>query len=365
MADDTQQQQTRTNADKERSRQQSRAVSGKEAAKGSSGTAKSSKGQSPKGGSGPGRSGQGKGKGGQRPPRSASATAAPPRRSPTTLLTWGLVALVLIIVIVLVVVKLTGTSNNSSSAVSSGPVPATVLQEVTHIPTSVYDSVGVSSPTVAVTAPKAVSGVKPLTIDTKPGVFYMGGEFCPYCAAERWAMVASFSRFGSFSDLQTMESSSSDVYPSTQTFTFAQAKLASQYMTLVTREYYSNQENTAGTGYKILQPLSPQEHSLVGKLDSAKYTGSSSTSSGSIPFITIGNKYLISGASFSPSILQGLTREQIAGNLTTTKDPATRAIIATSNYMSAGVCDITGQKPASVCKSSGVTAAAKALKSSS
>jgi hypothetical protein len=381
MADDGQQKSPRTQADKDRSRQQSRAVTGKEAAKGVSGQPgrgqkSAPKGTSQKGASGPGRGNQtrtqaGKGQagkgsgGGSRPVRSGRSTlSAPQRRSPTVLLTWGLVGLVLIIVIVLVVVKLTGTST-ATSGPPSLPVPASIAAAVTKVPTSVYNTVGVSSPTVGVTSPKAVAGQPALILDGKPGVFYMGGEFCPYCAAERWAMITSFSRFGTLTGLGTMVSSSSDVYPSTQTFSFAKAHLTSPYITLETREYYSNLENSAGTGYTILQRLSKAQSALVNKYDTAKYAGLSTTKSGSIPFVDIGNKFLVAGASYSPAILQGLSRAQIASGLSTPKDPATRAIIASSNYISASICSSDGEKPASVCASKGVEAAAKAMGTSS
>lgn len=367
MADDSNQKTARTQADKDRSRAQSRSVSGKEAARGSGGRpgqGSRTGSQAPGQKSGNGRAGGGQGKaskGGRRPSRSGATAAASPRRSPTVLLTWGLVALVLIVVIVLVVVKLTGTSGTSSGAYVAGPVPASIEQQVTKVPASVYDTIGVSSPTVAVSPPHQIKGQPPLTFDGKPGVFYVGGEFCPFCAAERWAMVTSFSRFGTLTGLQTMESSSTDVYPSTQTFTFAQAHYASPYISLVTKELYSNQKNAAGTGYVILQPLSPSETALLKKYDTSKYTGGSTTSSGSIPFIDIGDKFIVSGASYSPAILQGLTRAQIAAGLTTTNDAATKAIIATSNYISASICASDGQTPASICTSKGVKAADKSM----
>lgn len=367
MADESDQKTARTQADKERSKAQSRPVSGKEAARGVAGKP----GQGPKGGSktgakpgnarGGGNQAKGSAKGGRRPPRPGPTAAAPPRRSATTLLTWGIVGLVLIVVIVLVVVKLTGSSSTSSTVFQSGPVPASIEQQVTKIPASVYDTIGVSSPTVAVTAPHQTSGQTLLKFDTKPGVFYMGGEYCPFCAAERWALVATLSRFGTLTGLQTMQSSSTDVDPSTPTFTFVQAHYSSPYLGLRTRELYSNQPNAAGTGYVVLQPLSPQETALVKKYDNSKYAGGSTTSTGSIPFVTFGNQFIVSGASYSPAVLQGLTRAQIAANLTTTNNAATRAIIATSNYMSASICHINGHAPASICNSKGVQAAAKSM----
>jgi len=368
MADNDDQKTTRTQADKERSRQQSRAVSSKEAAKGVSGKPGQSKKPAAKGPakaaprSGATRS-TSRGAGSQRPLRSGGSTKSKsPRRSPTALLTWGVVALVMIVVIVLVVVKFTGSSTSTSgSAPSPQPVPATIAQDVTHIPSSVYNAVGVTSPTVPVTAPKAVAGQPPLTSHGKPEVFYMGGEFCPFCAAERWAMIASFSRFGTLTGLETMESSSTDVDPSTQTFTFVNAHFASPYMALETREIYSNEENSAGTGYTILQPLTKAQTALVKKYDVSKYTGAPATESGSIPFVDIGNRFIVAGASYSPSTLQGLSRSQIASGLSDPKDPTTKAIVASSNYISAAICATDGGKPASVCTSKGVAEAAKAL----
>jgi hypothetical protein len=369
MADNSEQKPARTQADKDRSRAQSRSVSGKEAAKGvqgqpGKGTKPGSQGSGSKnagGGRGQASRQAGGGGGGRRTPRSNTPAAAPPRRSTTTLLTWGIVALVLIVVIVLVVVKLTGSSNPSSTTFQSGPVPASIEQQVTKVPDSVYNTVGVSSPTVAVTPPHKTTGQPLLKFDTKAGVFYMGGEYCPFCAAERWALVTTLSRFGTLSGLQTMQSSSTDVDPSTQTFTFAQAHYSSPYVGVKTRELYSNQPNAAGTGYVILQPLTKQETALVKKYDNSKYTGGSTTSSGSIPFVSIGNQFIVSGASFSPAVLQGLSRAQIAANLTTTNNPATRAIISTSNYMSASICHINGHAPSSICNSKGVQEAAKSM----
>ncbi|MDA8359886.1 MAG: DUF929 family protein [Actinomycetota bacterium] len=366
----------RSAGDKERSRQQSRPVSGKEAAKGvqgkpgqgkagqgkasaSQGSAQAGKAQPPgRGGSGASRPAAAK-TGGQRPPRSGSRPVpSGPRRSPTALLTWGLVGLVLVIVIVLVVVKVTSSSTGTGAVYKAQPVTATIANEVTAVPSSVYNTVGVTSSATPVTPPTLKSGQAALTLDGKPGVFYMGGEFCPYCAAERWGIITSLSRFGKFTGLETMQSASDDVYPNTATFTLAHATYTSPYITFQFREYYSNQTNSAGT-YIVLQKLDTQQESLVSKYDGG---GSSTSSGGSIPFVDIGNKAIVTGASYSPEILQSLARSQIAGALSDPSDPVTQAIIATSNYISASICSIDGGKPGSVCASKGVQAAAKAMK---
>lgn len=300
---------------------------------------------------------------GQRPPRQARPAAAP-RRSPTTLLTWGAVGLVLVIVVALVVVKFaTGGSTPATVDSTWVAVNPTVAHQATNIPTSVYNEVGIKTPAVQTNPPTVVNGQPPLTYGGKPGAYYFGAEYCPYCAAERWAIVASLSRFGKFSGLGAMQSSSTDVFPNTQTFTFLKSHYDSSYLALKTQEYESNVPLANGNGYTILQNFTGDDRHLVTKYDTTKYVPG--TSNGAFPFFDIGNKMIVSGASYSPSILGGLTRDQIAAGLDDPTNPVTQAIVATSNYMSAGICATTKQQPADVCTSKGVTEAAKALKLSS
>ena len=313
-------------------------------------------------------------RGGRPAPRPATARA---RRHPTsgsvfsrwsrsTLLTWGTVAVVAIVVLVLVIVNI-----NTSSSNSSGPPPTptspTVAREVTHIPASVYDQVGVDSTLTQVTPPVAVSG-QPLLEFTAtngkklPGVYYFGAEWCPYCAAERWVLLAALSRFGTFSGLHNMQSSSTDVFPNTQTFTFFHVKFKSPYLVFKPDEYYSNKVASSGAGYVVEQPPTRAEQRLITTYDTSKYFPGNQSSSGgyAFPFIDIGNKFL-SETNYSPSILAGLSRDEIAAHLNDPKNPVTQAIVASANYLTAAICSATGQQPSSVCTSKGVLAAAKVL----
>ena len=43
-----------------------------------------------------------------------------------------------------------------------------------------------------------------LTSNGKPEILYIGAEFCPYCAAERWAIAVALSRFGTLSPLHSL-----------------------------------------------------------------------------------------------------------------------------------------------------------------
>ncbi len=221
---------------------------------------------------------------------------------------------------------------------------------------------GISSPAAEVSPPIIVTGNPALVFNGKPGIFYLGGEFCPYCAAERWALAVTLSRFGTISGLGEMQSAPApDVDPNTQTMTYDKASLASPYVALRAVEHYSNVVDPATGYWAVLQPLTAADKQILNTYYQPKYLPGVTPGSITLPFIDIGNKAFVASASYSPSILQGLTRAEIAGGLNDPTNPVTRPILATSNYMSASICSIDGQRPAAVCSSPGVTVAAKAL----
>jgi hypothetical protein len=201
-----------------------------------------------------------------------------------------------------------------------------------------------------VAPPTIKKGQPALTINGKPGAVFIGGEFCPYCAAERWALVNAFSRFGAFTGLKETTSSPWDTDPSTATFSFYGSSYQSNYVTFDTSEHESN-DTTALNTRTTLQPLTPLESRLWGKYDNPE----------GFPFLDIGNKYFVLAPSYDPAVLSGLDQEDIASKLTNPKDPVTQAIVGTANYVTAAICEMTDQKPATVCSASGVTKAAKGL----
>ena len=100
------------------------------------------------------------------------------------------------------------------------------MSDVTSVSPATLQSVGKGSSTLL---PKAVSD-PPLTVHGKPQVLFIGAEFCPYCAAQRWPLIQALSRFGTFHGLQQISSSSSDVDPNTPTFTFYKSHYTSKYV---------------------------------------------------------------------------------------------------------------------------------------
>jgi hypothetical protein len=77
--------------------------------------------------------------------------------------------------------------------------------------------------------------------------------------------------------------------------------------------------------------------------------------------MSIGNKFLVSGSSFTPAALVGLTRTQIASGLSDPTSPVTVAIIASANYETATFCALTKNQPGNVCNSPAVLAAKKSM----
>ena len=258
------------------------------------------------------------------------------------LIASGSVVVVLAIVLVFVIVKLNGKPAASAQGVSNGPTGsslAAVVNNVTSVPASTLNSVGEGGGAVT-GKPTTISGTA-LTENGKPEMLYIGAEYCPYCAAERWAMIVALSRFGTFSGLSTVHSSSTDVYPNTPTWTFYKSSYTSPYLTFTPVETTTNVADASNTPpYVTLQTPTAAQQALV-----TKYVGAS----GSIPFIDFGNKYLISGASYNPALLAGLSWSTIATDLSNPSSPVAQAVDGTANYITAAICKMTGNQPASAC----------------
>ena len=286
---------------------------------------------------------------------------------PAGLFTWLAVGLVVVVVAGLVIIKVAsgGTTNGGSSAFQ--PTDPTTFHELTKVPASIFNTVGVTSPAVLVSAPLTLKNQPLLTSTTSTGaklpeVLYIGAEYCPYCAAQRWTTIIALSRFGTWSGLGNMTSSAIDYAPNTPTFTFVKSKYVSKYLVFKSVEESTNVFNSAINNYNPLQKPTAQEAALIKKYDTGKYVpGLTVQQDGSIPFITYANKFLVAGASYGPLTLAGSTRSDIAAGLSNTISPITQAIISSANDQTAAICTLTKQQPRSVCTSSGVKAADKAM----
>jgi len=215
-----------------------------------------------------------------------------------------------------------------------------VVATVSKVPTSELATAASSSPTGLV----PVSGAA-VTSNGKPLVLYVGAEYCPFCAAERWAMITALSKFGTFHNLGATHSSSVDVYPNTATFSFHGATYTSPYLSFSGVETETNQ--VQGNSYAPLDTLTANQQKLLQTYDGPPAIPSSSA--GAIPFILFGGKAVQSGASFSPSVLQGKSMSQIATALQDPSSSVAKSVNATAGAFVKQLCTLTGDKPANVC----------------
>ena len=246
-------------------------------------------------------------------------------------------AAVLGTVVLLVGVFLLLAHNQQGSSGGTSTVPPSVLQDVTQVSPTVISTVGTGG--LAEPLKALPSGTGALTNAGKPEFLYVGAEYCPYCAAERWSIIVALSRFGTFSNLHlTTSADAPEVYPDTPTFTFYKSTYTSPYLSFVPVETQDRQENT-------LQTLTSAEQQLFNKYDAAPYT----QNAGSIPFLDIGNQYVQIGSGYLPDVLANETWNSIATALSNPSSPVTQAIVGNANYITAAICKMTNNQPANVC----------------
>jgi thiol-disulfide isomerase/thioredoxin len=267
----------------------------------------------------------------------AAAKRAEARRR--TVIAGGVVAVVVIVVVVIILTKTLGTSSpqQAASPITGSPLPASVQSDVTGVPVSTLAAVGAG--TVESGSFRAGSGSE-LTSGGKPEMLYIGAEWCPFCAAERWAMAVALGRFGTFSPLRGIHSSSTDVYPNTATLTFYKTHYTSKYLVFTPVENQTVSRTP-------LQNTTPSQQAVWDKFEP-------NASQRGYPFISIGNKF-IATATYNPQVLKGLTQSQIASDLHNASSPVAQGADGSANVFTAAICKLTNNKPASVCTTAPVT----------
>lgn len=209
----------------------------------------------------------------------------------------------------------------------------TVLSSITSLDPSLFAAISKGS---ANAQPYPLTGVSPLTgISGKPIVLYVGGDFCPYCAAQRWALILALSRFGSFGHLDPLVSSEGNV----PTFTFHQADpYTSAYLQLDATEVSDNQG-------QVLDSLDPDLQQVFNTYNRPPYVGST----GSIPFLDVGNRFISVGSYFPPDLLVGHSYQDIATQLHDPSSEIAQGVVGAANLLTAEVCIVTTNQPATVC----------------
>ena len=271
----------------------------------------------------------------QGPSRSASrpaARASRPGRSGNV--RWVAVAIALAIAVAIVVATM-GRGSKSKSAGSDSlvpkygraPAPASLVASVTSIPEQVYNAVGLGTGELPHRINESSSG-------TKPAILFVGAEFCPYCAAERWAIVNALGRFGTFADLKVTHSSSSDVFANTETFSFYQSSYTSPYISFTPVEVQSNQPQSGS--YATLQLPTAQQQQIW-----QRYTTG-------YPFLYFAGRY-VATSTYDPGVLANKTHAEIAAALRDPNNAIAKGAIGTANGITAAICRLTNNRPSNVC----------------
>lgn len=175
-----------------------------------------------------------------------------------------------------------------------------------------------------------------VTRDGKISVFFMGAEYCPFCATERWAIVRALQRFGQWSGLkQTMSAARDEPFLNLPTYDFTEATYTSPQVDFVSRE-------TMNREFKPLQKLSKSEEKLVREYNSEKQT----------PFLLVAGRFMQLDAGFTPKILIGHTFRQTETELKKVESEIRKTIDAEASIIAALLC-VSGLPP-ELCKESAV-----------
>lgn len=258
--------------------------------------------------------------------------------------TYGIVtiALVVVIVAVLVIVKVAGGGGSGSgSAVdvpsppSGTPIPATTLAKLMSVPVSTLTA----APTGGIlTTPQSVNNPA-LSVDGKPELLYIGAEFCPHCAAERWPLYIALSKFGTFSP-SPGRIHSANLDGDVPTLTFYGTTYSSPYFTFVPVEVYTNKPQ--GNGYAPLQQPTQAQLTLWQQ-----------TNGGSFPFLDFGGKQVLPSAQYSYAELQNLSFSAVAAQVGNNSTSIGADIDASAAQLVKTICgSLSHDQPSDVCSAS-------------
>jgi hypothetical protein len=251
------------------------------------------------------------------------------------------VVMVLVIVVTLVVIKVAGGGGSSGGSVSSPaagtPIPTAQTAKLTSIPLSTL----VAAPTTGlITSPQAIKDPK-LTASGKPDLLFIGAEYCPVCATERWPMYVALAKFGTFSP-QPGRIHSAVRDGDIETITFYGTKYSSPYLTFTPVETTTNEPN--GNYYVTLQtPTAAQQ-----KLWNAH------SSPPTFPWLDFGGKAELTSAQYDPAQLEGVSFDNIVADIGNNSTAVGADVDASANVLIRTICStLTTDKPAAVCSAVG------------
>ena len=227
--------------------------------------------------------------------RKAAEAARLARKKRQRTLTYGAIGLVIVVIAGLIAVKVVHKPAADTGSGLQDADPA-VVGQIIAIPASVLDKVGDGGFQPQFLLPSGKP--PPLVSGGLPRVLYVGGLFCPFCATQRWPMVAALARFGTFKGLRYARSATQgETVQNIHTFSFSGVTYTSSYLSFTPFE-------TTDRSHKPLDTLPAGDATLVNTLDNQP-TLPQGTTSGTIPFVDIANRWVLAGASYNATDLQG------------------------------------------------------------
>jgi hypothetical protein len=171
-------------------------------------------------------------------------------------------------------------------------------------------------------------GSTPFISNGKPVVLYVGAEYCPYCAVERWAMIMALERFGIFTNLHYTTSANDE--GDFATFTFVGSSYTSNYIAFRPYEEEDRAQNP-------LQTV-PSNYSKVW-----------TSFGGGFPFVDFGNTYVLKGSLLPDAgILTGENWTTILNDISISDSTGVQ-IREAANLITAVICKVTQGAPVAVC----------------
>jgi len=159
-------------------------------------------------------------------------------------------------------------------------------------------------------------------------VFFMGAGFCPFCAAERWAIVEALKNFGTWEGLVEDKSAGHDEkYLNVPTLNFASAKYSSQFVEFVGRE-------TADRNFEPLQELDAKDYEILDTFNPDQI----------IPFLLVDGQFMQVGAGYSPKLIEGMDHSAVRSELHNPSSEIGKAVREEIDNITALVCKSIGGK---------------------
>ena len=255
------------------------------------------------------------------------------------------------VVLVVVTLALLGAAGAVAASGSDGSrtAPATVLAEVSSVPASTFDAVGLGRVQKSDLTLTRLSG--PAPGGAKPVIFAAIAEWCPHCVANSWVLALALERFGMLTGLRTINSGTyygkhggSPAFSNTHGLSFIDASYSSPYVVFRPVIRFARDGASLEHETKAEKAMLRRFHAL-----------------GSFPALDLGGAFGLTGLGFSPGILHGLSAVEIADQLANPRSAVAQYIDGEANLLTAALCVATAQQPAATCRSTGVAAAAASL----